>query len=188
MESNPDQDSNHNQSYENNSEGNEEEKEKEENEFEKELRIAFNEFDEDNSGGISKEEFGNFMRKLGYRPTLVELQEIIDEIGKDQQGQIGFEEFKQILTKTIKDEFTQTSSIEAFAVFDKDKKGKITKHELRDILLTKGDQNMTESEVQDLLEHYIDFDENGEINYKEFVQQTFYNLDKSANNKCNSKS
>ena len=37
------------------------------------------------------------MRKLGYRPTLVELQEMIDEVGKDQQGQIGFEEFKQIV-------------------------------------------------------------------------------------------
>jgi Ca2+-binding EF-hand superfamily protein len=32
---------------------------------------------------------------------------------------------------------------------------------------------MTDSEVQDLLDHYVDFDENGEINYKEFVKQTF---------------
>lgn len=143
------------------------------NEFEKELREAFNDFDEDHSGGISKEEFGNFMRKLGYRPTLVELQEMIDEVGKDQQGQIGFEEFKQIMTKTIRDEFTQNSSIEAFAVFDKNKSGKIKKENLQNILLTKGDQNMTDSEVQDLLDHYIDFDENGEINYKDFVKQTF---------------
>ena len=148
-------------------------KDAEQNEFERELREAFNDFDEDHSGGISKEEFGNFIRKLGYRPTLVELQEMIDEVGKDQQGQIGFEEFKQIMTKTIKDEFTQNSSIEAFAVFDKNKSGKIKKENLQNILLTKGDQNMTESEVQDLLDHYVDFDENGEINYKEFVKQTF---------------
>ena len=113
------------------------------------------------------------MRKLGYRPTLVELQEMIDEVGKDQQGQIGFEEFKQIMTKTIRDEFTQNSSIEAFAVFDKNKSGKIKKENLQNILLTKGDQNMTDNEVQDLLDHYIDFDENGEINYKDFVKQTF---------------
>lgn len=153
---------------------NDDAKETEQNEFEKELREAFNDFDEDHSEGISKEEFGNFMRKLGYRPTLVELQEMIDEVGgKDQQGQIGFEEFKQIMTKTIRDEFTQNSSIEAFAVFDKNKSGKIKKDNLQNILLTKGDQNMTEAEVQDLLDHYIDFDENGEINYKEFVKQTF---------------
>ena len=145
----------------------------EQNEFEKELREAFNDFDEDHSGGISKEELGNFMRKLGYRPTLVELQEMIDEVGKDQQGQIGFEEFKQIMTKTIRDEFTQNSSIEAFAVFDKNKTGKIKKENLQNILLTKGDQNMTDNEVYDLLDNYIDFDENGEINYKDFVKQTF---------------
>ena len=101
------------------------------------------------------------------------LQEMIDEVGKDQQGQIGFEEFKQIMTKTIRDEFTQNSSIEAFAVFDKNKSGKIKKENLQNILLTKGDQNMTDNEVQDLLDHYIDFDENGEINYKDFVKQTF---------------
>jgi len=149
------------------------EKDIEQNEFEKELREAFNDFDEDHSGGISKEELGNFMRKLGYRPTLVELQEMIDEVGKDQQGQIGFEEFKQIMTKTIRDEFTQNSSIEAFAVFDKNKTGKIKKENLQNILLTKGDQNMTDNEVYDLLDNYIDFDENGEINYKDFVKQTF---------------
>jgi Ca2+-binding EF-hand superfamily protein len=147
--------------------------ENEQNEFEKELREAFNDFDEDHSGGISKEELGHFMRKLGYRPTLVELQEMIDEVGKDQQGQIGFEEFKQIMTKTIRDEFTQNSSIEAFAVFDKNKTGKIKKENLQNILLTKGDQNMTDHEVYDLLDNYIDFDENGEINYKDFVKQTF---------------
>ena len=34
------------------------------------------------------------------------------------------------MTKTIRDEFTQNSSIEAFAVFDKNKTGKIKKENL----------------------------------------------------------
>ena len=144
-----------------------------ENEFEQELREAFNDFDEDHTGTITKEEFGNLMRKLGYRPTLIELQEMMEEVGKDHQGQITFEEFKHIMTKTISDEFTLNATIEAFAVFDKNKTGKIKKENLQNILLTKGEQNMTENEVQDLLDHYVDFDENGEINYKDFVKQTF---------------
>ena len=86
------------------------------NDFERELLEAFKEFDEDGSNTISKEEFGNFMRKLGYRPTLVELQEMIDEVDKDKNGNIGFEEFKMIMTKTIRDEFTQNASVEAFAL------------------------------------------------------------------------
>ena len=32
---------------------------------------------------------------------------------------------------------------------------------------------MTEEEIQDLLDHYVDFDENGEIDYKNFVKKTF---------------
>lgn len=143
------------------------------NEFEDELREAFNDFDEDQSGTITKEEFGNFMRKLGYRPTLVELQEMMEEVGKDHQGQITFGEFKHIMTKTIRDEFTLNSTVEAFAVFDKNKTGKIKKEALQNILLTKGEQNMTEGEVQDLLDHYITFDANGEIDYKDFVMDTF---------------
>jgi len=140
--------------------------------FEKELLQAFKEFDEDGSGTISKEEFGNFMRKLGYRPTLVELQEMIDEVDKDKSGQIGFDEFKLIMTKTIKDEFTINSSIEAFAVFDKNKTEKFKKDVLLNILLTKGDKEFSEGEINDLLK-YINFDENDEINYKEFILDTF---------------
>jgi calmodulin len=142
------------------------------NDFEKELREAFKEFDEDGSNTISKEEFGNFMRKLGYKPTLVELQEMIDEVDKDKNGIIGFDEFKTIMTKTIRDEFTQNSSIDAFAVFDKHKSGKIKKHQLINILMTKGDQNMDENEIHNLM-NCIPFDENDEICYKNFVKDTF---------------
>lgn len=142
------------------------------NQFEKELYEAFQEFDEDQSGTISKEEFGNFMRKLGYYPTLVELQEMIDEVDKGNNGQIGFEEFKAIMTKTIRDEFTQNSSIEAFAVFDKAKTGKLKKETLEKILITKGDQKINSREIEELMK-YIPFDEMEEINYKDFVKQTF---------------
>lgn len=144
----------------------------EKNDFERELYEAFQEFDVDQSGTISKEEFGNFMRKLGYYPTLVELQEMIDEVDKAKHGQIGFEEFKTIMTKTIRDEFTQNSSIEAFAVFDKAKSGKINREALEKILTTKGGQKMNMREIEELMK-YIPFDEMDEINYKDFVKQTF---------------
>lgn len=154
-------------------ESGDEEEEEEEDEFEEELIEAFNDLDKDHSGTITKEEFGDFMRKLGYRPTLVELQEMMEEAAKDHPGQITFEEFKHILTKSVKDEFTLNSTVEAFSVFDKNNTGKLKKDMLKNILLTRGEQNMTEAEVQDLLDHYIDFDENGEIDYKKFVKQTF---------------
>lgn len=141
-------------------------------EFEKELLDAFKEFDIDGNGVIDKDEFSGFMHKLGYKPTIVELQEMLDEVDKDKNGKIGFNEFKYLMTKTIKDEFTQCSSIEAFSVFDRHKIGKISKDELINILLTKGDNPMDSSEVQDLVK-YVQFDNDNYINYSEFVKNTF---------------
>ncbi len=143
-----------------------------ETEFDKELLAFFKEVDEDGSGTISKEEFGNFMRKLGYRFTMVELQEMIDEIDKDRSGQIGFDEFKLIMTKTIKDEFNINSSIEAFALFDKNKNEKINKSVLMNILLTRSDHQHSEAELNDLLK-YVNFDEHEEVNYRELILETF---------------
>ena len=134
---------------------------------------AFNRLDEDHSGTITKEELFNFMRKLGYRPSDLELREMMEEVAKDHPGQITYNEFKYILSKPIKDEMMVNSTIEAFSVFDKMMKGKIKKDDLKNILLTRGEQNMTEEEIQDLLDHYVDFDENGEVDYKNFVKKTF---------------
>ena len=151
----------------------EEVEEGEEDEFEEEFIEAFNLFDEDHSGTITKEELSNFMRKCGYKPSDLELREMMEEVAREHPGQITYDEFKNILTKSIKDELTINSTIDAFAIFDKTSKGKIKKEDLKNILLTRGEQNMTEEEIQDLLDHYVDFDENGEIDYKNFVKKTF---------------
>ena len=173
IKSSQSENTNNNESYvtEENEESDEEEGE--EDEFEEEYLEAFNRLDEDHSGTITKEELFNFMRKLGYRPSDLELREMMEEFAKEHPGQITYEEFKYILSKPIKDELTVNSTIEAFSVFDKMMKGKIKKDDLKNILLSRGEQNMTEEEIQDLLDHYVDFDENGEIDYKNFVKKTF---------------
>ena len=151
----------------------EEEDEEEEDELEEELYEAFNTMDEDHTGVITKEELFNFMRKIGHRTSDVELREIMEIVAKDNPGGITYENFKYILNKQIKDELTLNTTKEAFGVFDKMMKGKIKKEDLKNILLTRGEQNMTEEEIQDLIDHYIEYDENGEVNYNNFVKSTF---------------
>ena len=151
----------------------EEEEEEEEDELEEELYEAFSTLDEDHSGLITKEELFNFMRKIGHRPSDLELREIMEIVSKEHPGGITFDDFKYILNKEIKDELTVNSTKEAFAVFDKMMKGKIKKENLKNILLNRGEQNMTEEEIQDLINHYIEYDENGEVNYNNFVKDTF---------------
>ena len=161
--------------YNENNEENEEkdEEEEEEDELEEEFIEAFNRLDEDHSGTITKEEIFTFMKKLGYRPSDLELREMMEEVSKEHPGHITYWEFKKIILKPIKDDLTLNSTIEAFNTFDKMGKGKIKKEDLKNILLTRGEQNMAENEIEELLNHYMDFDENGEVDYKNFVKKTF---------------
>ena len=150
-----------------------EEEEEEEDELEEELYEAFNTLDEDHSGLITKEELFNFMRKIGHRPSDSELREIMEVVAREHPGGITYDDFKNIINKQIKDDLTVNSTKEAFTLFDKMMKGKIKKEDLKNILLTRGEQNMTEEEIQDLIDHYIEYDENGEVNYNNFVKNTF---------------
>ena len=103
----------------------------------------------------------------------LELREIVEIVAREHPGGITYDDFKYILNKPIKEELTENSTKEAFSVFDKMMKGKIKKEDLKNILLTRGEQNMTEEEIQDLIDHYIEYDENGEVNYNNFVKDTF---------------
>lgn len=138
--------------------------------FEMELKIAFDLFDEDGSGAIDKEEFGNVMKKLGLNPTKVEIQEMLEIMDKENIGQIDFENFKKIMTKSINDDFLIDSSIEAFSLFDKNKSGKLEKKELIKILVDLC--YMDKEEAEELIsEEY--FDDKNEIDYIKFVRDTF---------------
>ena len=150
-----------------------EENEEEEDELQEELFEAFNTLDEDHTGLITKEELFNFMRKIGHTPSDLELREIMGIVAKEHPSGITFDDFVYILDKQVRDEFNVNSIKDAFRVFDKVMKGKIKKEDLKNLLLNRGEQNMTEEEIQDLIDHYVDYDENGEVNYNDFVNNTF---------------
>ena len=68
----------------------------------------------------------------------------------------------QILKQRMK------SSTNAFRVFDKEGNGLIATAELKHIMMTIGDK-MTEAEADEMI-HEADIDDDGVINYEEFVR------------------
>ncbi|KAJ2809423.1 hypothetical protein H4R20_000148 [Coemansia guatemalensis] len=58
-----------------------------------EYREAFELFDTDGSGSISRKEMGDLMRKMGHNPSAQEIQDMINEVDADNNGEIDFEEF-----------------------------------------------------------------------------------------------
>ena len=65
-----------------------------------EILKAFKLFDEDNTGRISLRNLRRVARELGENLTDDELQAMIDEFDKDQDGEISEQEFLNIMKQT----------------------------------------------------------------------------------------
>jgi Ca2+-binding EF-hand superfamily protein len=62
-----------------------------------ELREAFTVFDTDNSGAIDRKELKRLMKKLGQKLSEQELDAMMDEVDTNGDGEISFEEFKELM-------------------------------------------------------------------------------------------
>lgn len=133
-----------------------------------EFRAAFEIFDRDRDGKISKKELGTVMRNLGQNPTEVELTEMINEVDIDGNGTIDFREFLGLMVRKMKDSDIDEELLEAFRVFDRDGNGYITSNELKNVMITLGEY-LTPDEVEELVKE-ADLDGDGQINYEEFIK------------------
>lgn len=80
--------------------------------------MAWELFDDDHSGQIDSTELQNVLKKLGLNPTEEELQDIIQDIDKDNDGTIDYSEFLRLMANKLKDAQTEEELLEAFKVFD----------------------------------------------------------------------
>ncbi|GAA5930746.1 hypothetical protein JCM21900_005682 [Sporobolomyces salmonicolor] len=133
-----------------------------------EFKEAFSLFDKDGDGTITTRELGTVMRSLGQNPTEAELQDMINEVDADGNGQIDFPEFLTMMARKMKDTDSEDEVREAFKVFDKDGNGFISAAELRHVMTNLGEK-LSENEVEEMIRE-ADVDGDGQINYDEFVK------------------
>ena len=133
-----------------------------------ELKDAFVRLDKDGDGSINTKELGTCMRHLGRNPTEEELQDMVNEVDADGNGTLDFFEFLNLMTRYVRNSTDVEEIKEAFSVFDKDGSGLVSADELRQTLLTMGEQ-LTSSEVEDIIRE-VDIDEDGAVNYEEFAR------------------
>eukprot|EP01071_Lankesteria_metandrocarpae_P002214 Lankesteria_metandrocarpae@DN2164_c0_g1_i1.p1 len=133
-----------------------------------EFKEAFALFDKDADGSITTKELGTVMRSLGQNPTEAELQDMINEVDADGNGNIDFMEFLSLMARKMKDADSEEELIEAFKVFDRDGNGFISAAELRHVMTNLGEK-LSDEEVDDMIRE-ADVDGDGQINYEEFVK------------------
>ncbi|KAI9900855.1 hypothetical protein N3K66_005117 [Trichothecium roseum] len=131
------------------------------------FREAFNVFDSNGNGQITKEDLGRVMRSLGQKPSDAELQDMLNEVDLDQSGAVDFQEFLQMMSKKGSKTSMEQELQEAFKVFDADGTGTISREELKHVMKSIGEQ-LSEEEIDEML-RIADKDGDGHIDYNEFV-------------------
>ena len=126
--------------------------------------------DLDKGGTLSKDELGQLMTTLGLKPTQEELNAMVAEIDADGSGEIDFDEFVTVMSRKVNTSYTPKQVKAAFKVFAKqtDPNGMISMATLEQALTTYGTEKLSLSDAQELLSQ-IEPDENGMVNYLEFV-------------------
>ena len=98
------------------------------------LREVYELFDPDGDG-ITIEELEAAMISWGQNPTQEELQEMMRKADTDDSGVIDFNEFVDLMKRQMTDAETNNELQVAFAVFDRDNSGSISRAELSYIML-----------------------------------------------------
>ena len=65
---------------------------------EEELRDTFRVFDKDGNGFISRSELRQVLEKMGEKISEAEIDDMIDEVDSDGDGEICYEEFVKMLS------------------------------------------------------------------------------------------
>ncbi|KAJ1645557.1 hypothetical protein LPJ64_002847 [Coemansia asiatica] len=134
----------------------------------KEFRAAFDEFDKDGNGSISKEELESAMKTILGDKVEINAEELIKAVDKDGDGEIDFVEFTTLMAQYYNTSSEEEELREAFKVFDKNGDGFISADELRQVMTSLGER-LTDAEVDEMIKE-ADADGDGKINYEEFVK------------------
>jgi Ca2+-binding EF-hand superfamily protein len=139
------------------------------------VRSAFNQYDVDKDGSISKQELEQGMVKSGQF-TAQESKLAFDLADSDGDGSIDISEFVQLmfpsagqLISNLKQNFASEADVRAaFASWDSNKDGQISFDELKSAVQRSG-QKLTEEDINAIFV-VGDIDQNGEIDLDEFMK------------------
>jgi len=136
---------------------------------EKLINDIFNMYDIENSGKINSGDVRSLLLNMGYKPSNEDIIEFLRLADKTNTGVVSKENFINALHKKYTIPQNQLEEIkEAFKTFDKDKDGKITFKEFRNILKQFG-ENINDEEIDKIFK-FIDADNNGLIDFNDFVE------------------
>ena len=134
-----------------------------------ELRAALNLYDIDEDGTITSEELKEVISSLKLIPTEAKLDAIIAALDVNQNGKIDLAKFLAMMTISIQHKDSKMLLIQMFNEYDTDNDGWISGDELKEGMRNLLGLNIDHFEAEGLF-NALDYDENEEIKYEEFVK------------------
>jgi len=136
-----------------------------------EFKSAFDMFDEEQKGFLTKADVQTIFNKYGVRVDLKQIEELWKEGDPHGSGQITFPQFVSMMARKMKQTDSQADLLEAFRVFDPYGDNSVIEKEIADALLNTGDK-LTKDELQEMLSVCaID----GRVDYSTFVKEIYAN-------------
>lgn len=133
-----------------------------------EIKEAFDLFDTEGRNEIDAKELKVAMRALGFEPKKEEVRKILQDIDKNGEGVIRFEDFAEIMTVKMLERDPVEEMKKAFMLICEEGHDKITLKSLKKTAEELG-ENMTKEELQEMLEE-ADRDGDGEIGEEDFIK------------------
>merc|ERR1712094_42132 len=117
----------------------------------KEVKEAFDLFDGDASGAIDAKELYVAIQALGFEPTEEEIDKMVKDIDADGNATIELEEFYEMMSGKMSEKDAAEEMKKAYALFDVEKKGKISIKDMERVA-----QEIGESMDKESLQEVID--------------------------------
>ena len=133
-----------------------------------EIKEAFDLFDSDGSGEIDTDELKQALSNLGIDAKNQTLQNMINDIDKNNSGTIDFDEFIEMMTAKMSDKDTREDLKKVFDLFigDDEKADKIELKHLKRVA-KELNENMSEDELNEMITR-ADTDRDGKVSFDEF--------------------
>lgn len=132
-----------------------------------EIKEIFDLFDTNKDNFLGFYEFRISMKALGFEKKKTEVLSLLMKHGEEDKRKIGRKEFYILMSEMIKERDPLVEMKKAFCLFDKNKKGRIGFHDLKEVADELG-ENVPEEELRAMIEEF-DLDDDGYINEEEFL-------------------
>ncbi|KAL7676792.1 hypothetical protein ACOME3_003043 [Neoechinorhynchus agilis] len=117
---------------------------------------------------VSSNKLRDVAKRLGVDINETEALELINVVDEDENGEIGLQEFQQLMCSPVTAEELRKEIQDTFNVFDKDGNGTITCKELG-TLIREFDGNLNDAETKEMV-RVADINQSGTIEIDEFIK------------------